>query len=301
MDDFQPKFGWLRDLPDPRDLTANSTKIPGRLQSAGQLSVRDMLGRVPTPAPGASPTSVDLRSSCSPIVNQGNLGSCTANAVSGLVEYFEKKSFGKYTSASRLFLYKTTRNLMFLTGDTGAYLRTTLAALTLFGAPPEIYYPYNISKFDDEPTGFAYSLASNFQALSYYRLDTVGLSSSALLTNIKANLVSGLPAVFGLPVFSSYTQASSNGGCFPYPTNSESVVGGHALMVVGYDDSKTIKNTLPNGIQTTGALMVRNSWGISWGSSGYGWLPYQYVTAGLTSDWWSLVRNEWIDTGQFGI
>jgi C1A family cysteine protease len=68
----------------------------------------------------------------------------------------------------------------------------------------------------------------------------------------------------------------------------------------GYDDNLKIKNTNVGGIETTGALLIRNSWGTGWGSAGYGWLPYKYVLDGLATDWWSLIKNEWIDTGQFG-
>jgi C1A family cysteine protease len=68
---------------------------------------------------------------------------------------------------------------------------------------------------------------------------------------------------------------------------------------VGYDDKMKIKNTNPGAQETTGALLIRNSWGTGWGSGGYGWLPYEYVMKGLAIDWWSLIKNEWIDTGMF--
>lgn len=295
----------MRDLPDFRDVTPGTDTIPSRLAAAGQPSVRAMLLKAgAVTATGATPkitlpATVDLKASCSPIEDQGDIGSCTAHAAIGMLEYFERKSFGKHIDGSRLFLYKVTRNIMRSTGDTGAYLRNVMGALTLFGVPPEDFYPYDTSKFDDEPSAFLYSFAQNFQALSYYRLDTPGVSNSALLTTIKTNVFKGLPAMFGFTVYSSYAQTETNGGCFPYPTRNDYVVGGHAIMVVGYDDNKKITNTNTGGTQTTGALLIRNSWGTSWGQSGYGWLPYQYVTAGLTSDWWSMVKAEWVDSGQF--
>ena len=113
-------------------------------------------------------TSVDLRQWCSPVENQGSLGSCTANAAVGIVEYYEKRAFNKHIEASRLFLYKVTRNLMQVTGDTGAWLREVMGALAHCGVPAEKYWPYNIADFDKEPDAFIYSLADNYEALKYF-------------------------------------------------------------------------------------------------------------------------------------
>ena len=131
------------------------------------------------------------------------MGSCTANAGVGVVEYFERRAFGKHIDASRLFLYKVTRNLDHQTGDTGAYLRTTMGGLVLFGVPPEEYWPYKIADFDKEPSAFCYAFAQNYQAISYYRLDPPGIAKDALLNQIKTNLAGGLPSMFGFTVYSS--------------------------------------------------------------------------------------------------
>ena len=151
-----PAMGWLPDYPDIRDVTFQSERVPSKLQALGQPSVKQMLAKVgaTTSAPAALPASVDLRAWCSPIEDQKTIGSCTAHAGVGLVEYFERRAFGKHLDASRLFLYKVTRNLLKWTGDTGAFLRSTMYALTLFGVPPEEYYPYNIADFDKEPSAF---------------------------------------------------------------------------------------------------------------------------------------------------
>lgn len=293
-------FGWVRDLPDFRDYGISSDSPGSSKESVNAMLLK--LGAVSSSGAALKatlPLTTDLRQFCSPIEDQGEIGSCTAHAAMSVLEYFERKSFGKHIDGSRLFLYKTTRNLMRVTGDTGAYLRSVMGALTLFGVPPETHYPYDTTIYDEEPSAFLYSFAHNFQAISYYRIDTPGLSSAALLSQIKTNLAKGLPSMFGFTVYSSYTQTETNGGMFPFPTRSEPIVGGHAVAVMGYDDTKKITNVNLGGTTTTGALLIRNSWGTSWGQNGYGWLPYQYVLSGLTSDWWSLLKADWVDSGQF--
>ena len=296
-------MGWLPDYPDFRDHTVEHNEVPPRLKSLGQNSVKTMLTKVGVAKSTKSgkvnlPASVDLRAWCSPIEDQGSLGSCTANAGVGMVEYFERRAFGKHIDASRLFLYKATRNMSHWTGDTGAFLRTTMGALVLFGVPPEEYWRYVIADFDKEPSAFCYAFAQNYQAISYYRLDPPGTSTNVLLDRIKLHLSAGLPSMFGFTVYSSYTQAAATGK-IPYPTPGETIVGGHAIVAVGYDDTIKIKNSNQGAAETKGALLIRNSWGTGWGSSGYGWLPYEYVLKQLADDWWSLLKNEWVETGNF--
>lgn len=280
-------MGWLRDYPDIRDYHSEHSSIKPMLKKIGIVKSAKTL-----------PSSMDLRKWCSPIEDQESLGSCTAHAGVGMIEYYERRAFGKHIDASRLFLYKVTRNLMKTTGDTGASLRATMSALVLFGAPPEEFYPYVINCFDKEPTAFCYAFAQNYQSLQYMRLDPPGTSTADLLQRIKTNLVAGIPAIFGFTVYSSISNAGD--GLIPYPGQGEKVVGGHAIMTVGFDDNLKIKNP-GTGLTTTGALLIRNSWGTSWGDGGYGWLPYDYVLKGLAVDWWTLLKNEWIDTGEFKI
>ena len=295
-------MGWLPDYPDYRDFSIKTEKPSRMARKLGRKdTVMEMIGQigVDDPAKVTTPTSTDLRGWCSPIEDQGGLGSCTANAGVGLVEYFERRAFGKHIEASRLFLYKATRNLLHWLGDRGAFLRSTMGAMVLFGVPPEEYWPYVEADFDKEPSAFCYAFAQDYQALQYFRLDSPGTRKDLLLERIKSFLTAGLPSMFGFVVFNSYRQARRNGR-IPFPCKRDRIVGGHAVVAVGFDDKVEVENR-NCGLKTTGALLVRNSWGTTWGDHGYGWLPYQYVTSGLAIDWWSLLRSEWVETGQFQV
>jgi C1A family cysteine protease len=302
MEEIQLGMGWIRDLPDFRDFTQDHDNPPSKLKAVGRKeTIKDMLAQVKvgtTKAPKLA-LSVDLRAWCSAIENQGSIGSCTAHAGIGMAEYFERRAFGKHLDASRLFLYKVTRNMLGWTGDTGAYLRTTMGAMAIFGCPPESYWPYVISKYDQEPSAFLYSFAQSFQALQFYRLDPSGTTKPAVLASLKNHLSSGLPAMFGFTCYSSLYSASGNAGNIPFPATTENVVGGHAVMAVGYNDNKEITNP-NNNKKTKGAILIRNSWGTGWGDQGYGWLPYDFVLKGLADDFWCMIKKEYIDTKQFG-
>jgi C1A family cysteine protease len=291
-------FGWLPDRPDVRDHTPETPKWSApETQQEVQLQL-DQLGVRAPREPGSLPASVDLRDGFPPIEDQGEIGSCTANAGAALLEYFERVSSGKHIDASRLFLYKATRNLMGETGDTGAYLRSTMKAMVLFGIPPEQYWPYDTTRFDVEPSAFCYAFAADFKTVRYYRLDATDTTPEELLQRVKTNLAAKLPSMFGFTVYSSIQYAPRTGE-IPYPARGDHDVGGHAIVAAGYDDGKVIRH--PSGPETIGALLIRNSWGTRWGEAGYGWLPYEYVIDGLAIDWWSLTKAKWVNTGIFGL
>jgi C1A family cysteine protease len=297
MNGTKPRgLGWMPDLPDVRDYTEETPDVRTLLAPTGvTASAPGLGGQVRLPA------AVDLRSWASPVEDQGALGSCTAQAGAGVIEYYERKSFGRHIEASRLFLYKTTRNLMKARGDSGAYLRSTMGAMVLFGVPPEPYWPYTDAAegFDREPPAFCYAFAQNYKTLLYYRHDAAGRGRAAVLGRVKTYLAAGHPAMFGFSVYSSIDQAETTGR-IPMPYGRERIEGGHAVVAVGYDDAMTIANA-SGGETARGALLIRNSWGRSWGERGYGWLPYAYVERGLAEDFWSVLKKDWIDTGVFKI
>lgn len=278
-------MGWQRDLPDFRDYSPDHNEIKGLFSKSEGFQTAQVAGDA---SPAAS-SVVDLSRWCSPIEDQESIGSCTAQAGVGLLEYYENRAFGRHLDASRLFLYKTTRNLLGWTGDTGAWLRTTMQAMVVFGVPPERHLPYDISRYDEEPSAFCYSFAQSYKSIRYYRLDGPGVVGAQLLQRVKRFIEAGFPSMFGFTVYNF----GNDRGEIAYPGPNDTNKGGHAVVAVGYDDNRQIGDE-------RGALKIRNSWGAGWGEEGYGWLPYRYVEDGLAVDFWSLFKAEYVDTGQFG-
>lgn len=298
-------LGWIPDVPSIKDYsletpvvqnliakTKLSASLGGRARSpstGGSVGGGSAAAAAPAAAPGLA-AQVDLRPFFSPIEDQDPYLSCTANAAVGLVEYFEKRAFGKFIDASRMFVWKTTHDLMGIAGNVGAYNRTTMEALVLLGTPPEKFWAYDAKHFDVEPTAFCYAFAENYKTLVYLRLDPPGTAPAQVLDNVRLLMNFNFPSIFGFPVYKEFDYPDNGKVAYPSPTSYYR--GGHAICAVGYDD-----NVMIGGDK--GALLVRNSWGTDWGLAGYGWLSYKYVTADLTDDWWTLISQKWVDTGLF--
>lgn len=273
-------MGWHPDLPDFRDKSLKHPDVEIKLKEVKSLITSDV----------DIPDKIDHRKMCSPIEDQGALGSCTAQAVVGLMEYMMRRSDGGHVDGSRLFTYKVTRNLLGWEGDRGAYLRTAMQSVAAFGVAPEKYWPYIIDRFEEEPSAFLYSFADNYKALNYTRLDQIDLPTAQVLDSIKRVLAAGYCVVFGFTVYSSLSAK----GDIPFPKETDSVRGGHAVMAVGYDDNHVTADN-----KKVPSLIIRNSWGTGWGEAGYGYLPYDYVRAGLARDFWTSFKWDWIESGQF--
>lgn len=216
----------------------------------------------------ASPNIVDLRSYCSPIENQGSLGSCTGQAIAGAIELLNKRN-GNYKDISRLFIYYYERLILgTINYDSGAYIRDGIKATNHYGASLESLWPHDISKFKVEPITEAKNDALNRKVTRYERVTTFNGCIDAL-TN-------GYPVIMGFHVYTSFMSANvARTGNMPYPnTRRERLLGGHAVLLVGYDKRKKV-------------FIARNSWGTNWGHKGYFYMPFNVVTnTSMSSDYW---------------
>ena len=300
-------LGYHPDLPDCRDHSVFSPEFKNT--SAGKvltaMANKDKSSRyLLSTKKEALPERLHLGDTglMPPIEDQRQIGSCTANAMIGLMEYLIRAAGGRPLDLSRLFLYKMTRRLLGWTGDTGAYIRTTIKAMRLFGVPPESDWPYELERLDREPDSYHYAYAQNFRALTYARLDGYGdipagftSRGEATLDALKRTLADGHPVAFGFPVYSSISDMGAD-FVIPLPKSkqSDTVIGGHAVLAVGYDDAVKVV-----GQNDPGAVIVRNSWGIEWGDQGYGYLPYWYVTQELAVDWWTIFHADFVEVSEF--
>ena len=238
-------YGWLPDIPDKRDYLYKAIRPRLRL-----------------------PSQVNLASLCSAVEDQGRLGSCTAQALAGNLEFLDNRLDSRYTDVSRLFIYYNERVLIHTADtDSGAMLRDGIKTLKNDGVCPEESWPYRIQKFDRKPSKDCYAEAKKHRIQSYYRLE----SHSDRLTC----LADGYPFVFGFAVYESLETARVAGtGDVPMPKKTEKMIGGHAIMAVGFD-------------QKSRRFIFRNSWSRQWGKNGYGTMPFQYLET-LADDFWTI-------------
>ncbi len=243
------RYGWAPDLPDQRDFSYSA----------------------PAPFQKNLPPLVDLAPQCPPVYDQGQLGSCTANAIAGAIEFDQRKQKKPEFTPSRLFIYYNERVIEGTAdSDAGAQIRDGIKSVAGQGACHENLWPYQENQFAQQPPKSCYTDALAHKTVLYQRLIQT-------LSTMKGCLASGYPFVFGFTVYDSFeSDQTAASGVVPMPQADESVIGGHAVVAVGYDDKAS-------------QFIVRNSWGIDWGQKGYFRMPYAYLTQStLASDLWTI-------------
>lgn len=244
------RYGWIPDVPDHRDF----------------LMTRPTL---------VLPDTVDLRLHCPPVYDQGALGSCTANAIAAAIEYERSRQGLPDFMPSRLFIYYNERKMEgTINSDSGAMIRDGIKSVAQIGACPESGWGYDISKFTVLPDSACYAQAKKYKALDYWHVPRS-------ITQMRGCLAAGFPFVFGFSVYEEFeSSAVASSGIVPLPAHSSRMLGGHAVLAVGYDHAAQ-------------RFLVRNSWGSGWGQQGYFWLPYAYLTdSDLSDDFWCIKLEE---------
>jgi C1A family cysteine protease len=243
---YSVSYGWKRDSPDERDhyhtFSYDTHSVP----------------------------NVDLRQKCSPVYDQGKLGSCTANGIAFLYQYDEyRQSNTNMFMPSRLYIYYNEREMEgTVNQDAGAEIRDGIKSINKLGVCDELLWPYDISKFTNKPSVNCYNEGKKCKTVEYKRIEQS-------LFQLKKALESGFPVTFGFMVYESFeSEEVANTGIMPYPKKDEKILGGHCVAAVGYNDEDE-------------TFIVRNSWGNEWGDSGYFYMPYKFlVNSSMASDFW---------------
>lgn len=238
-----PKYHWRPDKLDKRDYKYNPNNYP-------QMDV------------------TDLRQFCSPVEDQGNLGSCTGQAIAGAIELLNKRN-KMPTDVSRLFIYYYERLILGTVNyDSGAYIRDGIKACSRNGAPLEKFWPYLIQRFKSKPTQQAIRDALSRKITLYERVNDHNGCIDAINN--------GYPVIIGFHVYSSFESRDVyKTGMMPYPNlRKEKLLGGHAVLLVGYN-------------KLTQRYIARNSWGSNWGDGGYFYMPFEVIqNSQMSGDFW---------------
>lgn len=250
--------------PVKRTYDLDLTPVPyERVNTVNKPNAMSLLSQAPLP------TAVDLRPKFQSVYDQGQLGSCAAfSSAKGLFEYVLKQQ-GKWVALSALFAYWNARSAEHDTNqDAGSRIVDVIAGLLHEGCAPESDDPYDIARFTNAPSEQAYEAAKNYKATYATHLWD--------LEHVKGTLAQGYPAVTGVPVFSGprglESRMAATEGRIMMPLPGDQCLGGHAITIAGYDDSRQ-------------ALMIRNSWGSSWGLGGHFWMPYDFYRAYAQDTW----------------
>lgn len=249
-------LGWRPDTPDFRDRVFSTQGVIKHFDD------------VPLPL------KVDLRRFMPRVYNQGSLGSCTANSALAMCHYLASQKNTEAPEFSRLFTYYCTRELEgTIPVDCGASLRNTIKAINLSGGSYESDWPYKIELFAQTPPQAVFEFGQLHQALKYERLQT--------LRDMRTCLAAGFPFVFGFSVYESlYSLSADDNFRLSFPSPDQSLLGGHAVTAVGYDDEAQV-------------FIIRNSWGADWGEAGHFYMPYEYaLNSNLAADFWTIQLME---------
>lgn len=244
------KYGWKKQLPDKRDKYKFFHNLDSNINK------------------------IDLRNKFMPVYDQGELGSCTANAVAGIYQFDEiKQGSDNEFMPSRLFIYYNERDMEGTVGyDSGATIRDSIKTINKQGVCDEKIWPYDISQFKIKPTNNCYIEGRKNHSIEYNQL-------VQNIEQLKSALINNNPIIFGCSVYESFeSEKVKTTGIIPIPSDSERLLGGHAIVLAGFDDQKKW-------------FIFRNSWGPDWGDNGYGYIPYEYVLDNdLCSDFWIVDR-----------
>lgn len=248
------RYGWIPDLPDKRDTYFLSKPV-------------------------SVPDKIDLRPNCPPVFSQGDIGSCTGNAISNAHLFEQMRQSKQLITPSRLFIYYNEREMEgTVNEDSGAMIRDGIKSTVKLGVCDENNWAYNTDLFAEKPPSACYTQAEKYQTLKYQRLDNENLN------DLQNCLAQGFPFVFGFTVYESFeSNEVSYTGIVPMPKRHERVLGGHAVFCVGYNNENK-------------RFIVMNSWSTGWGDKGFFYLPYDFMTDGdLADDFWTI---KLVETGE---